>query len=278
MRNAEDIMALVYLTLVLNGVFFWGYEPSFAPENETGGYGLYGHESGQLPPSATAVNNHAEEEEVPYKKYLPKNYNPVAYVTVPEDNNNDDDAKFMAATAADNRGFYNGDKEFAAAGESRMPEDTRFMDKEFTTSGDNRRDFYNGAGESRMPGGDTRFMENEFSPSGAGADNRRDFYNGAGESRMPQNTRFMDKEFTTYGTADNRRDFYNGAGESRMPDDTRFTENEFTSSATDNRQKYARHPYENSRNHFNNNNGFKNNFMENNYQNMEEFQDQEDIP
>nr|GLL42297.1 protein E6-like isoform X2 [Ipomoea trifida] len=50
-----------------------------------------------------------------------------------------------------------------------MPEDTRFMDdKEFTTSGDadNRRDFYNGARESRMPD-DTRFIDKKFSTSAA---------------------------------------------------------------------------------------------------------------
>lgn len=72
-------------------------EPNFIPENENSGYGLYGHESGQLPPSTT--NNNGEPykttNNIPYNngvqdsfpanaKYLPKNYNTEAYVTEPE--------------------------------------------------------------------------------------------------------------------------------------------------------------------------------------------------
>ncbi|KAG6391996.1 hypothetical protein SASPL_146198 [Salvia splendens] len=49
-------------------------EPNFLPENENS-YGLYSQETGQNPPSTAAQ---------PLNKYLPKNYNPVAYVTQPE--------------------------------------------------------------------------------------------------------------------------------------------------------------------------------------------------
>ncbi|XP_049345609.1 uncharacterized protein LOC125810127 [Solanum verrucosum] len=54
-------------------------EPNFIPKNENA-YGVYGHELGQLPPSTRTTNL------IPNNKYLPKNYNSVAYVTVPQYN------------------------------------------------------------------------------------------------------------------------------------------------------------------------------------------------
>ncbi|XP_049401717.1 uncharacterized protein LOC125865555 [Solanum stenotomum] len=54
-------------------------EPNFIPKNENA-YGVYGHELGQLPPSTPTTNL------IPNNKYLPKNYNSVAYVTVPQYN------------------------------------------------------------------------------------------------------------------------------------------------------------------------------------------------
>lgn len=56
-------------------------EPNFLPETENS-YGLYGHESGQNPPSTAATEF---KQPLNNNKYLPKNYNPVAYVTQPED-------------------------------------------------------------------------------------------------------------------------------------------------------------------------------------------------
>ncbi|PHT35875.1 hypothetical protein CQW23_23575 [Capsicum baccatum] len=50
------------------------------PEKENA-YGVYGNESGQLPPSTSTTTTNL----LPNSKYLPKNYNPVAYVTAPED-------------------------------------------------------------------------------------------------------------------------------------------------------------------------------------------------
>ncbi|XP_015170576.1 GATA zinc finger domain-containing protein 15-like [Solanum tuberosum] len=54
-------------------------EPNFIPKNENA-YDVYGHELGQLPPSTPTTNL------IPNNKYLPKNYNSVAYVTVPQYN------------------------------------------------------------------------------------------------------------------------------------------------------------------------------------------------
>ncbi|XP_051128214.1 protein E6 [Andrographis paniculata] len=71
-------------------------DPNFQP-NTDNNYGLYGNsDAATLPPS----------------KYLPKNYNPVAYVTVPEttnddNNNNDDGNKFYSTT----NGYDNGGRQ-----------------------------------------------------------------------------------------------------------------------------------------------------------------------
>ncbi|XP_073128014.1 uncharacterized protein [Henckelia pumila] len=57
-------------------------EPDFLPENENG----YGQESTKLPPSSAATTVPGDvESKQPLNKYRPKNYNPVAYVTEPED-------------------------------------------------------------------------------------------------------------------------------------------------------------------------------------------------
>ncbi|XP_075488943.1 uncharacterized protein LOC142527851 [Primulina tabacum] len=57
-------------------------ETNFLPENDNG----YGQESSNLPPSsaATTVPDDIQSKQ-PLNKYRPKNYNPVAYVTEPED-------------------------------------------------------------------------------------------------------------------------------------------------------------------------------------------------
>ncbi|XP_073037402.1 uncharacterized protein [Primulina eburnea] len=59
-------------------------EPNFIQRENENGYGLYGHESGQLPPSTTGTSLLNTESEAPLHRHLPKNYNPEAYVTEPE--------------------------------------------------------------------------------------------------------------------------------------------------------------------------------------------------
>uniref|UniRef100_A0A1S3Y6F0 Protein E6-like n=1 Tax=Nicotiana tabacum TaxID=4097 RepID=A0A1S3Y6F0_TOBAC len=95
-------------------------EPNFLPENENNGYGIYGHESSQLPLSTTTTN----DVEKPYKeinptttltnnihnsKYLPKNYNHVAYVTVlkNDDDNNNNDEEYKNTGSINNK-YYTG--------------------------------------------------------------------------------------------------------------------------------------------------------------------------
>ncbi|KAK4361137.1 hypothetical protein RND71_020089 [Anisodus tanguticus] len=89
-------------------------EPNFMPENENGAYGLYGHDSVSTP--VTNINN-PNVNNLPNSKYLPKNYNPVSYVTVPEDNtkennfnnNNNNNNEFTTTTTtgnSNNNQFY----------------------------------------------------------------------------------------------------------------------------------------------------------------------------
>ncbi|XP_076909418.1 uncharacterized protein LOC143566678 [Bidens hawaiensis] len=54
-------------------------QPEFIPQTQdSGSYGLYGHQTGQLPPSTTTTNNNNNNK---LPSYLPENYNPVAYTT-----------------------------------------------------------------------------------------------------------------------------------------------------------------------------------------------------
>ncbi|KAL7129983.1 hypothetical protein ABFS83_13G103400 [Erythranthe nasuta] len=101
-------------------------DPNFLPENENG-YGLYGHESGQLPPSATTTGEPSTttpaattESKQPLHKYLPKNYNPVAYVTQPELDVTDNSPTLAEEnsyttdpdTINSNNNYYNGEQKY----------------------------------------------------------------------------------------------------------------------------------------------------------------------
>ncbi|XP_055807036.1 uncharacterized protein LOC129875835 [Solanum dulcamara] len=76
------------------------------PENENA-YGVYG----QLPPSTPTPNTNL----IPNNKYLRKNYNPVAYVTVPrdntdDDNNNNNSHRYNSGSSDDH--YYRGDNTY----------------------------------------------------------------------------------------------------------------------------------------------------------------------
>ncbi|XP_060179220.1 uncharacterized protein LOC132609323 [Lycium barbarum] len=98
-------------------------EPNFMPDNEKG-YGIYSpninsheKESSQLPQASTSANTNLEQSYkttttnslIPNKKYLPKNYNPVAYVTFPQDNTDDTNFIDSEFTTTNNNQYYNND-------------------------------------------------------------------------------------------------------------------------------------------------------------------------
>ncbi|PSS04803.1 hypothetical protein CEY00_Acc20661 [Actinidia chinensis var. chinensis] len=111
-------------------------EPRFIPDTQTG-YGLYGHESGQFPPTTTRTTTS-----------LP-------YTTTNNNNNN----------------YYNNE---AYASDTQGMSDTRFVDKAYTTPTNDNNNYYNGANNyyntQQQPNNyyntqkqgmsDTRFLEN----------------------------------------------------------------------------------------------------------------------
>lgn len=143
-------------------------EPNFLPQNENG-YGLYGHESGQLPPSTTITTTatmipYNTKSERPLNKYLPENYNPVAYVTESQDKNNGKgftEESYSTRTNNDNNNYYNGVDSF---NERPEPKGTRFNGGgSYSTTLNNRENYYNNGGRPNFePQGlsDTRSMEN----------------------------------------------------------------------------------------------------------------------
>ncbi|XP_059291018.1 uncharacterized protein LOC132044533 [Lycium ferocissimum] len=99
-------------------------EPNFIPDENEKGYGIYDpninsheKESRQLPQASTSANTNLEQSYksttannlIPNNKYLPKNYNPVAYVTAPQDNTDDTNFINSEFTTTDNNQYYNND-------------------------------------------------------------------------------------------------------------------------------------------------------------------------
>ncbi|XP_073147349.1 uncharacterized protein [Henckelia pumila] len=79
-------------------------EPSFFPQEKENGYGLYGRESRQqLPRPSTGAA--AESGDRPNYRQLPRNYNPVAYLTETEEDDDDKDDEVSYTTTLEN--YYN---------------------------------------------------------------------------------------------------------------------------------------------------------------------------
>ncbi|KAL2253188.1 UNVERIFIED_CONTAM: Protein E6 [Sesamum indicum] len=238
-------------------------EPNFLPENENS-YGLYGHESGQLPPSTTAYDTESKQ---PSHKYLPKNYNPVAYVTQPDvvsENTPFTEDKTFTSTNTDNNNYYNG--------------------------GD--QNYYNNQQEDQEP---------EFrSYPGAATNNRNYHYNG-GSSFNSQPQELSETRFSGGATSSIRRNnYFNNGGEANYGfqpqgmSDTRFLENGKYYYDVNTDKYSSNHPYETlkrgqARNEYSNRNYYGN--SENayefsnrdnsmgGYQNQDEFQqDENDLP
>ncbi|KAK6133495.1 hypothetical protein DH2020_032788 [Rehmannia glutinosa] len=170
-------------------------QPNFLPENENG-YGLYGHNSGQLPPSAAATTTTAESKQ-PLPKYLPKNYNPVAYVTEPEDtgdvttkfaeeksftSNPENDKNYYGSA----RNYYNTPQEESELSEYR---------NNHATTNDRNSYYINGGSSFNSGGGDALSgRENYFNYGGAGAGgggNRRFQPQGMSDTRSLENGKYF---------------------------------------------------------------------------------------
>ncbi|KAL8468099.1 hypothetical protein ACS0TY_031366 [Phlomoides rotata] len=256
-------------------------EPNFIPEKENG-YGLYGHESGQNPPSTTtaaAATPLNAEFKQPAHKYLPKNYNPVAYVTQPEggdDSVNFSDERGFSTNAIDDNKYNNGQNFYDNRWEK---DETEFRNYPTTTTnkGNNGNYYYSGGSSfNSEPQGvsDTRY--------GGGVAR-----NGGSDDFQPQG--LSDTRYRGGATRSGGASGFQPQGMS----DTRFMENGRYFYDV-NAEKYSNnHPYESLRgvrtsNEYNKNfygnaenNVYENNKRENSiggYQNQEEFQDEESLP
>ncbi|KAL8108107.1 uncharacterized protein LOC141671818 [Apium graveolens] len=117
-------------------------EPNFIPENQqnSGGYGLYGHESGQLPPTTTTEN-------LPYKTETENSYN----------------KEFNPSS--NNGQYYNNDA---------------YVNPESYSNSNNGQQYYNNDGYVAKPQGmsDTRFMNKVYKPYTTPINKEDNFFNG----------------------------------------------------------------------------------------------------
>ncbi|KAL3615104.1 hypothetical protein CASFOL_040765 [Castilleja foliolosa] len=136
-------------------------QPDFLPDNEKG-HGLYGQDSGRLPnPSTTGTAD-------PYKtvpnQYLPKNYNPVSYVSQLDDLNidSDSDDKFAGKPEGKNK-FDGGADSYFITSEEKEPEYRNNYYNGGSSFNSGRRDktFSNGGAGAKPQGmSDTRALAN----------------------------------------------------------------------------------------------------------------------
>ncbi|KAL8032553.1 hypothetical protein ABFX02_13G103800 [Erythranthe guttata] len=166
--------------------------PNFLPENENG-YGLYGHESGQLPPSATTTGEPSTtttattESKQPLHKYLPKNYNPVAYVTQPELDVTDNSPTLAEEnsyttdpdTINNNNNYYNGEqKYYNGQQETEETEYYRSYPTTTTTAATNNNKYY--YNNNNNAGGGSSFNSQPQEYYRGGSRERRSNNNGGG--------------------------------------------------------------------------------------------------
>ncbi|XVE88098.1 hypothetical protein DITRI_Ditri19aG0041100 [Diplodiscus trichospermus] len=122
-------------------------EPRFIPETQNG-YGLYGHESGQLPPRTTTTTKETYEPYVTPVRYHPDE----PYNSIPESSNNNNKNTF----------YYN--KNSHETEQKNLGEARYFTEKGWSTEENRNTNHYNGKngynnGEKQGMS-DTRYMEN----------------------------------------------------------------------------------------------------------------------
>ncbi|XP_019239169.1 PREDICTED: putative uncharacterized protein DDB_G0282499 [Nicotiana attenuata] len=236
-------------------------EPNFIPENENG-YGVY-DESGQLSPSTTTPMNNLLNS-----KYLPKNYNPVAYVTVPQDNpnNNNDDNNNNNYNQ-----YYNGDTTYGNVTDNNNNNYNQYY------SGDNTYD--NGDNNNQYYSGDNTYNNNNNNHYHNGGS---DYYNNNNYPGKNVGNSYYNDQEQSYPLDYNHYNVGNGQGvQKQRMSDTRVLENGKYSYDV-NTEKYVRDPHENSREFANSyaDNELSNynnvNFVK--YENEEEFQPEGDMP
>ncbi|KAJ8545491.1 hypothetical protein K7X08_018074 [Anisodus acutangulus] len=291
-------------------------EPNFMPENENGAYGLYGHDSVSTP--VTNINN-PNVNNLPNSKYLPKNYNPVSYVTVPEDNTNENN--FNEEFTTKHTTTANSNNQFYSTGPTNYPSNNN-------NNNNNQQQYYHGVSDFSTKNNNNNQQQQQFYSSNNqqyynnnnnnNDDDEEEYYNAANsyynnnnnndEQQGLTETRLSAKSYNTnptnYGSNYNNNNNNNNQEQSYSTNynnyntgkanyrvhqqkgmsDTRFLGNgKFYYDI--NAEKHAREPYENAREfaamnqQYNNRNSYGNNEFNNNnsVENIEEFQDEENM-
>ncbi|KAK4439976.1 protein E6 [Sesamum alatum] len=242
-------------------------QPNFLPDNENS-YGLYGHETGLIPPSTTTTTTHEPATTTPYEteskqpvhKYLPKNYNTVAYVTEPEEvsdsNTFAQEKTYTTNPNSDNVNYHNARQNYYNS----QQEEEETEDRSYPTTSNNRDNnnyYYNG--------------ESSFNSQPQGLSDTR--YRGG--ATLNSRERNSDNGFEPQGMSDTR---LMGNGKYYYDINTgRYSRNHPYESL---RGVRARNEY-NNRNYYGNseNNGYElssENSINGGYQNQEEFQQDEE--
>ncbi|MBA0599000.1 hypothetical protein Gorai_005240, partial [Gossypium raimondii] len=215
-------------------------EPRFVPETQNG-YGLYGHESGQLPPSTTSTKETYEPYVTPVKYHPDEPYN-----SIPASKTNNKDSYFYSKTNA--------------YGNTEQQSEARFNEKGWTTKETNN---YNGNNEALFTEKGWSTKENQ---------NSNNYYNGNNEAM------FTEKGWSTKENQNNNNNYYNGNNEYNNVEkqgmsDTRYLENGKYYYGVGSENNYYPNQFENSRGV-----GSRNEFNENRYNNMGKYnQNQEEF-
>ncbi|KAB2060604.1 hypothetical protein ES319_A10G030400v1 [Gossypium barbadense] len=213
-------------------------EPRFIPETQS--YGLYGHESGQLPPSTTSTKETYEPYVTPVKYHPDEPYN-----SIPASKTNNKDSYFYSKTNA--------------YGNAEQQSEAKFNEKGWATKETNN---YNGNNEALFTEKGWSTKENQ---------NRNNYYNGNNEAM------FTEKGWSTKENQNNNN-YYNGNNEYNNVEkqgmsDTRFLENGKYYHDVSSENNYYPNRFENSRGV-----GSRNEFNENRYNNMGKYnQNQEEF-
>ncbi|KAL6553261.1 hypothetical protein OROGR_007103 [Orobanche gracilis] len=174
-------------------------EPTFLSDNDNG-YGLYGHESGQLHPSAVTTTGAAEAaaykiepKQQPVHKHLPKNYNPVAYVTEPVDLSETTTSAYGEKRFPSNSDidsfFYDGDRNYYNSPEDEDPKFRNYPTTAKKTGHGNNDRYSLGSSFNSGGGGSLSHRDNYFN---RGADGANGFEpQGMSDTRSLENGRYF---------------------------------------------------------------------------------------
>ncbi|TYI04630.1 hypothetical protein ES332_A10G033000v1 [Gossypium tomentosum] len=243
-------------------------EPRFIPETQS--YGLYGHESGQLPPSTTSTKETYEPYVTPVKYHPDEPYN-----SIPASKTNNKDSYFYSKTNAYGNAEQQSEAKFNEKGWATKEtnnynvnyyngnNEALFTEKGWSTKeNQNSHNYYNGNNEALFTEKGWSTKENQ---------NRNNYYNGNNEAM------FTEKGWSTKENQNNNN-YYNGNNEYNNVEkqgmsDTRFLENGKYYHDVSSENNYYPNRFENSRGV-----GSRNEFNENRYNNMGKYnQNQEEF-